>query len=100
MSSLLLPVIVESCPSGLRERRRSSVNPLSTMIATSTVCPYPSREESAVVDDLELTESATPSVPSTPIIVSPTETVVQLPDFPSKLISAQHYHAVDADQPL
>lgn len=98
MSTLLLPVIVESCQNGLRERRRSSVNPLSALIPASNAEYFSSREGSAVVDDHEHPGTAS-SIHSGPIVISPTETILQLPEVPSKLVSAQHYHAVDADQP-
>jgi len=96
MSSLLLPVVLESCSSGLRERHRSSVD---TVITIPKLFPanHCHRESSATVDDHSEPLSSTDNAYS--ICVAPTLSTpshVQLPDRASKVNIARHYDSLQA----
>lgn len=97
MTSLLLPLVLESCSSGLRERRRSSVNPISEipkLFPTSQCAPH---DSSAVVDDDDHPGALSSADSGHLVYVAPTLstlTHVQLPDHASKVNIARHYHSL------
>jgi len=98
MSSLLRPVILESCSSGLCERRRSSVtDPISgipELFPTSQCAPH---DNSAIVDDDDGSGAWSSADNGHAIYVAPTLSTlahVQLPDNASKVNIARHYHSL------
>ncbi|KDR84783.1 hypothetical protein GALMADRAFT_131573 [Galerina marginata CBS 339.88] len=111
MSSLLRPVVLEPCHGGLRERRRSTVNPLCTLPPVFTTGPTAAQEGSAILDDNEVEVSGTvPStVNSSSTFIKPNLAAlanVQLPDRASNIVLARHCnssptaYADDACSPL
>ena len=97
MSSLLRPVVLESCSSSLRERRRSSVNPISgipKLFPTRQCALY---DGSAIVDDDDHSGALSSADNGYPVYVAPTLSPlahVQLPDNPPKVNIARHYHSL------
>ena len=97
MSPLLRPVVLESCSSGLFERRRNSVNPISgipELFPTSQCVPH---DTSAIVDDDDDSGALSSADNGHAIHVTPTLSTlahVQLPDNASKVNMARHYHSL------
>ena len=97
MPSLLLPVVLESCSSGLRERRRSSVNQVNDipkLFPTGQCAPH---DSNAIVDDDDHPGALSSADNGHQVYVAPTLstlTHVQLPDHASKVNIARHYHSL------
>ena len=97
MSSLLLPVVLESCSSGLHERRRSSVNSISGIPKLSPTSQCAPHDSSAIVDDDDHPGALSSADNGHSVYVAPTLstlTHVQLPDHASKVNIARHYHSL------
>jgi len=93
MASLLFPVSLESCQTSLRERRRSSFNPINSVprLFSST----PSRDESALVDDDDQSEGLSPSPTDSLPPLSPL-VHAQLPDHEPRITIPRHGDKVPA----
>lgn len=97
MPSLLVPVVLESCSSSLRERRRSSINPISSIPKLFPTSQYAHHDSSAIVDDDDHSGALSSADNGHPVYVAPTLstlTHVQLPDHASKVNIARHYHSL------
>ncbi|KAF9535544.1 major facilitator superfamily domain-containing protein [Crepidotus variabilis] len=91
MSSFLRPVGFESCQTGLRERRRSSVNAIAAVPRLFSSAPSSQDQSSAVLDDDEhclhtLASEITVSIPQLSTLK-----LAQLPDHASKITIPRHF---------
>lgn len=86
MPRLLLRPLFESCQTSLRERRRSSFNPVPHLCSDSLSCP----EGSALVDD-DYDKEVLPLSDITIPTISALE-CVQLPDHAPRITVPRHYH--------
>jgi len=90
MSSLLRPVVLESCQTNLRERRRSSINPLTVVPRLFSSGQSSIQDGSAIMD-----EDDPPQViqSARSVAVPPLSTLkhAQLPDHASKIMIPRHY---------
>jgi len=93
MASLLRPVALESCQTSLRERRRSSLNPINSVPRLFSSAP--SRDESALVDDDDQSEGLSPSSADSLPPLSPLAHV-QLPDYAPRITIPRHSDKVPA----
>jgi len=97
MSSLLRPIVLESCQTGFRGRRRSTINPLTIVPQYLADSPSAASEDSAVFDEADQHEIMTTKVESLTEFVVPILSPLShahMSDYLSEVAIPRHQNAL------